>query len=303
MRCEMAIPIVFGGSDRFPIGVLNLESSRENAFSVVGQVLAERFVRWVVNTLAMTKIRADIEGELQDQLMVPAADQMLNAMHRIKNRVGSIRAVARDLLEDLDSPSPPDSGELAHRLRMIEDDADHALEIPDDLGKRIGTPRESVDVNAQVEAGIAAVRIPKHIELASNLDLGLPSVRCTALDLVVENLLLNSIKAMQDQPGLLSVTTRLDERLPREPFVLITVKDTGVGMTEEEMARLYEPPQAGHRGGGGHGFGMRWVRGWVRRIQALIDIESQPGAGTTVNIRLQIRPRHIDRLPQESKPE
>src|SRR5215469_6824172 len=33
MRCEMAIPIIFGGSSRFPIGVLNLESSRENAFS------------------------------------------------------------------------------------------------------------------------------------------------------------------------------------------------------------------------------------------------------------------------------
>ena len=49
MRCEMAIPITFGGSNRFPIGVLNLESSRENAFSNVGQVLAERFARRVVN--------------------------------------------------------------------------------------------------------------------------------------------------------------------------------------------------------------------------------------------------------------
>jgi hypothetical protein len=36
MRCEMAIPIIFGGNNRFPIGVLNLESSRENAFSNVG---------------------------------------------------------------------------------------------------------------------------------------------------------------------------------------------------------------------------------------------------------------------------
>jgi GAF domain-containing protein len=37
MRCEMAIPIIFGGNNRFPIGVLNLESSRESAFSNVGR--------------------------------------------------------------------------------------------------------------------------------------------------------------------------------------------------------------------------------------------------------------------------
>ena len=104
----MAIPITFGGSNRFPIGVLNLESSRENAFSNVGQVLAERFTRRVVNAIAMTKIRADIDSELQDQLMVLAADQVLNAVHRINNYVGSIRAMVSDLLEDLDSPSPPD---------------------------------------------------------------------------------------------------------------------------------------------------------------------------------------------------
>ena len=158
MRCEMAIPITFGGgSNRFPIGVLNLESSRENAFSNVGQVLAERFSRRVVNAIAMTKIRADIDSELQDQLMVLAADQVLNAVHRINNHVGSIRAIVTDLLEDLDSPSPPDTDDLAARLRMIPSNAEHTLEIPGELRRRIGTLQESADVNAQVEAGLAAV--------------------------------------------------------------------------------------------------------------------------------------------------
>jgi signal transduction histidine kinase len=288
MRCEMAIPIVFGGSNRFPIGVLNLESSRENAFSTVGQVLAERFSRRIVNAVAMTKIRADIDSELQDQLMVLAADQVLNAVHRVNNHVGSIRALVRDLLEDLQSPQPPTRDDLAFRLRMIESNADHALEIPTELRKRIGTPQESADVNAQVEAGVAAVRLPRHIELVADLAPGLPNIPCTALDLAVENLLLNAVKAMQDRPGQLRVTTRLD-RLP-EQFVVISVKDTGVGMTQEELDRLFEPRQAGHRGGGGLGFGMMWVRSWVRRAQGLIEVESRWGEGTTVNIRFQIDP-------------
>jgi signal transduction histidine kinase len=41
-----------------------------------------------------------------------------------------------------------------------------------------------------------------------------------------------------------------------------------------------------------------WVRGWVRRAQGLIEIESERGSGTTVNIRFQIDPQVIDRTPE-----
>jgi signal transduction histidine kinase len=303
MRCEMAIPIMFGGTNTFPIGVLNLESSRENAFSTVGQVLAERFTRRIVNAIAMTKIRADVDSELQDQLMVLAADQVLNAVHRINNHVGSIRALVKDLLEDLDSPSPPDRANLMRRLRMIESDSEQALEIPNELRKRIGTPQESIDVNAQVRAGLAAVRIPKHIDLQTELAPGLPNIPCTALDLVIENLLLNAVKAMKDRPGPLRLSSRLDVRLPREPFIVVSVQDTGVGMTPDERGRLFEPrqAQAGYRGSG-LGFGMMWVRSWVRRAQGLIEIDSTPGVGTTVHIRFQIDPQLLSRESQGGRP-
>jgi nitrogen-specific signal transduction histidine kinase len=299
MICEMAIPIMYGGNAKFPIGVLNLESGKENAFSNVGRVLAERFTRRIVNAVAMTKIRSDIDSELADQLMVLAADQVLNAVHRINNHVGSIRAVVSDLLEDLESPDPPDSADVADRLRMIRYNADHALEIPDEMRKRIGTPQESMDVNAQVEAGIAAVRVPQNVELMTDLAPGLPNIPCTALDLVIENLLLNALKAMKDRPGPLRLTTRLD-RLA-ESFIVITVQDSGKGMTEDELSRLFEPRQSGHRGGG-LGFGMRWVRSWVRRAQGLIEVDSEPGSGTTVNIRFQIDPQRAGRMPGGGEP-
>jgi len=293
MRCEMAIPIAFG-SNPSPIGVLNLESKRENAFSNVGRVLAERFARRIENVVALTKMRADIDNELQDQFMILAADHVLNAVHRINNDVGSIRALALDLLEDLDAPNPPDPADLARVLRMITESAERALDIPEQMRRLIGTPQESADVNAQVEAGIAAVRIPNHVELVTDLAPGLPNIACTALDRVVENLLTNAVKAMRNRPGPLSVTTRLDDHLP-ERFVVISVKDTGVGMTRQEIDHLFDPQQARHRGGGGLGFGMTWVRSWVRRTQGLIDIQSKPDEGTTVNIRFQIEKHPMQR--------
>ena len=298
MRCEMAIPIILGGSDKFPIGVLNLESSQENAFSNVGKVLAERFARRVVNAIAMTKIRADVDNELQDQLMVLAADQVLNAVHRINNHIGSIRALAKDLREDLESTVDP--VDFDRRLRLIQDDADRALEIPDELRKRIGAKEESADVNAQVEAGLADVRFPKNLQLIMDLAPGLPNLPCTALDLVVENLLLNAIAAMRQQPGLVRVSTWLDERPTGEQFIVITVQDNGIGMSQAKLDRLFEPRPPGRRGRG-LGFGMLWVRGWVRRAQGLIEVESQPGSGTTVNIRFQIDPQILDQMQKGGK--
>ena len=45
---------------------------------------------------------------------------------------------------------------------------------------------------------------------------------------------------------------------------------------------------------------MMWVRGWVRRAQGLVEIESERGSGTTVDIRFQIDPQAIDRTPREA---
>ena len=291
MKCEMAIPIFYGGNERFPLGVLNLESRRENAFSTVGQALAERFTRRVVNHVAMTKLRADINAELQDQYRMLASDQWHNSVHRINNYVGSVRAIVIDLLEDLSEPDPPGKEELVQRLTMALGDAETALKIPEDMRRRVDRPRESVDVNEQVRNGIATVPMPRHIERVTDLAPHLPSVPCTGLELAVENLMTNAVKAMRE-PGQLLVRTWLDERLVKEPFVVVTVQDTGIGMDDDEKARLFEPREGGHRGGG-LGFGMMWVRNWVRRAQGLIDVESEPGSGTKVNIRFQVDPEAV----------
>jgi nitrogen-specific signal transduction histidine kinase len=298
MRCEMAVPIVFGGSNLFPIGVLNLESSRENAFSVVGRILAERFTRRVVNAIAMMKIRADINTGMQDELLVLAADQVLNSVHRINNHVGSIRALALDLLADVDPQGPPP--DLASRLEMIVLEAKHALEIPDHMRRLIATPQVSADVNGQVEAGLVEVRLPQNIALDMELASDLPEIPCTGLDLVVENLVKNAVAAMRDQPGILSVTTEIDRHLPREPFIEVTVRDTGVGMSEAERLRLFEP-RPSTRQSRGLGFGMLWVRSWMGRAQGLIDVESTPGEGTTVRLRFQIHPHAAEQLPSEGE--
>ncbi len=286
MRSEMAIPIQLGGADRFSIGVLNIESLRENAFSRVGQRLAERFAQRVVVALTLAKLRNDVDSIVQDQLLMLAADQVLNAVHRINNYVGAARALANDLIDDINDGADAGREDVLERLRDIAEASTSALAIPDELRKRIVAPQDSVDVNEQVRAGLKEVRVPKVVTVDRALDAGLPNIPCTALDLAVETLVTNAVQAMPSG-GQLTVRTYLDAPPDGEPFVVVSITDTGVGMSQSQLDALFERRQTPNRGRG-LGFGMVWVKAWVRRANGLIDVQSSPGVGTTVTIRFQI---------------
>jgi signal transduction histidine kinase len=291
MNCEMAIPINLGGVQGFSIGVLNIESAAENAFSRVAQALAERFAHRVVNVLAMTKLRNDLDSAVQDQLLILAADQVLNAVHMINNHVGAARALADDLLIDLELGDPARIPELRERLERIKGEADRALAIPGELRRRIVAPQDSAKVNEQIRVGLERLAVPRPVEVRTDLADGLPDIPCTALDLVVENLAMNALEAMAGESGVLSVSSSLDEHSEGHAFVVVKVADTGKGMNQHQLDQLFEPHRATARGRGrGLGFGMVWVRAWVRRAHGLIHVDSAEGVGTTVTLRFQIDP-------------
>ena len=72
--------------------------------------------------------------------------------------------------------------------------------------------------------------------------------------------------------------------------LLISISDTGAGMTEQEIKRLfdgfYQAQQTGTRSSGGLGLGMAIVNGFVDALGGFIHIESAPGEGTTVRVCL-----------------
>jgi two-component system, cell cycle sensor histidine kinase and response regulator CckA len=130
--------------------------------------------------------------------------------------------------------------------------------------------------------------IGEDIELATCLDPDLGHIFADPgqMEQVIVNLVINARDAMPGG-GKLTVATRnvvLDGR--KRGHVLLTVSDTGCGMFPEVKARLFEPFFTTKAVGKGTGLGLAMVSSIVAQNDGYIEVESEPGVGSTFRIYL-----------------
>lgn len=143
------------------------------------------------------------------------------------------------------------------------------------------------------------------IELRTRLDPKLGQIEADPVQLqqVLLNLIVNSKDAMPEG-GMLNIETRnieLDERyaqrfLDMRPgaYVRLTVADTGIGMDEATLARIYEPFFTTKPKGQGTGLGLPTVYGIVQQSGGYISVYSEVGKGTTFHVYLPRVHKAID---------
>jgi signal transduction histidine kinase/CheY-like chemotaxis protein len=110
-----------------------------------------------------------------------------------------------------------------------------------------------------------------------------PPVAVNAADFreALTNLVFNAVDAMPEG-GTLTISSRMGG-----DAAILEVRDTGLGMTEEVRLRCLEPFFT-TKGEYGTGLGLGLVYGIVQRHQGTLEIESAPGAGTAIRLRLPI---------------
>lgn len=100
------------------------------------------------------------------------------------------------------------------------------------------------------------------------------------------NLLLNASQSSADRaPGVAGVIDVLVATAP-DGRALIEVRDNGPGLTKDEIRRLTQPYFTTRYEAGGAGLGLFLARGVVDQMGGLLEVESEPGAGTLVRILL-----------------
>jgi len=138
---------------------------------------------------------------------------------------------------------------------------------------------------------------PKTITVTLDLDPKLPPVLAdpNQMSQALLNICVNARDAMP-RGGKLTIRTQLiDENKMRERLktdtsacVCIVISDTGIGMQNDVRARIFEPFFTTKGVGEGTGLGLAIVYGIVRAHTGFVDVESEPGQGTTFRLFLPI---------------
>jgi PAS domain S-box-containing protein len=196
--------------------------------------------------------------------------------------------------------------QLRPLLEQIELGAQRAAELTRQMLDYSGEGKVKVErldlVSAVREmARLLAALIPKQVELHYQFQEGLPAVEVDATQIrqVLMNLITNAAESITAGSG--RVTIALEQRFISEAeldayehhtskpgnYLVLSVKDSGSGMSQETRRRVFDPFFTTKFKG--RGLGMAAVLGIVRGHNGAIRIESQEGAGTEVRVLLPLR--------------
>lgn len=103
------------------------------------------------------------------------------------------------------------------------------------------------------------------------------------LQQVLLNLLNNAIDALNGNPGVITIGTAFDKKK-----LQISISDTGVGMTREQISKIFMPFYTTKEVGKGTGLGLSVSYGIVKNMGGKIEAESIPGSGSTFVITLPL---------------
>jgi PAS domain S-box-containing protein len=147
-----------------------------------------------------------------------------------------------------------------------------------------GTPQMS-DLNRGLMITLRMLRHELRHKCEVTCDFApLPLVRCfpTQLNQVFMNMLLNASQAIE-RNGVIRLTTRQEGN-----EAVVRIQDSGHGMDKETLSRIFTPFFTTKPAGQGTGLGLSICYAIISRHKGRIDVESEPGKGTTFSVRLPI---------------
>jgi PAS domain S-box-containing protein len=176
-------------------------------------------------------------------------------------------------------------------LEKIEKQTFRAAEIVNGLlnfARMNGSDYADLDVNQLIQESLSLVDHQLHsarVQVDVELDGSLPRVYGNSgkLQQVFVNLFLNARDAMPPG-GSMRVQTSMNETM-----VLVDIRDTGVGISQDDIKRIYDPFFTTKSTGKGTGLGLAVTYGIIQEHGGRIFVDSVPGQGTHFRLKLPTR--------------
>jgi len=240
--------------------------------------------------------RRTLETQLRQAQKMEAVGELTGGIAHDLNNVLTIISANLDVLVE---SGPSDSGDMRADLQQIQEAARRGRTL---IKKLLGFSRRStleikpVDVGRLVAELLDMLRrvVPVSIDVRLTVtDDVVIEADAGAIEQILVNLVTNARDAMPDG-GCIDMTLgrcRLtDEYRATRPWakldecVRIRVADTGAGMDSQTVERIFEPFFTTKPHGLGTGLGMAMVYGLVKQHGGFVDVESEVGRGTTIDL-------------------
>lgn len=241
--------------------------------------------------------RRDLETQVRHVQKIESIGQLAGGVAHDFNNLLTVIAGNAELLMN---PNGPD--DLQHLVSEISHACERGASLTRQLlafSRRQILDPKILDLNAVVtDAEKLLVRlVDDDVAVSTDLGADLHRIRMDpgCLTQVLMNLAVNARDAMPGGGSLLIETWHSQEGLPGAPdadrpapagWVVLSIADTGVGMTPGVRARAFEPFFTTKSPGKGTGLGLSVVYGIVEQSGGHIEIVSEPNAGTRVNVYL-----------------
>ncbi len=289
---KQAAEIVVGGAPRGIVEVVYVEDRLEldeGSFLKEERKLIDAIARQVALIIERRQAEED-RLRLQDQL-------------RHADRLATIGLLAAGVAHELNEPLGNILGfaQLAKKcarlpqsakqdIEKIESASLHAREIIKNLlvfARQMPPEKSRVNLNRVVEGALDFFEgrcAEAGVELDCSLEPNLVEIEAdpAQLEQVLVNLAVNALQAMPDG-GRLTVRTRAGDH-----DVFLIVEDTGTGMSEEVLKKLFVPFFTTKEVGKGTGLGLPVVHGIITSHGGAIQVESEVDRGTRFEIRLPV---------------
>ena len=212
-----------------------------------------------------------------------------NVTHELKTPLTSIKG----FVETLKAGAIEDP-KIAHKfLDIIEIESDRLSNLISDtlllseIESKKDTKREPCDVNAVITEVVELLqpKVKEHVRLIFHPDSSVCPYSCNRdrLKQLLINLVDNGLKATEF--GAVTITCR-----STVSHLVIEVSDTGIGMEEEQLDRIFERfyrvDKGRSKAQGGTGLGLSIVKHIVELYNGTIEVASKPGVGTEFTVKL-----------------
>jgi signal transduction histidine kinase len=304
-RSEVAIPLLI---EKVVIGVLDIQSAEQGAFTPemveLLRALADQIATGIHNAQLYARQRETAEhlaevDEMKTQFLA-------NMSHELRTPLNSIIGFSKVLLKEISGPL---NEAQASDLEIIYRSGQHLLALINDIlditrinaGKLKLTLRQVDldDVIADVLEATSALIADKEITLSADIARELPTIRADARRVrqILFNLLSNAAKFTES--GEITVRAKAVEALNTytgqvEPFVEVSITDTGIGIPEEMQVDIFreftQVENSDSRRFEGAGLGLPITKKLVELHGGRIWVESNVGQGSTFTFILPVAP-------------